>query len=182
MKRFGVDEVIIGDLTEQRHAGRSVAWLWTQTLGAVAVAILADIRRHPIAAVQAVIVGLILREAHKALWSVLWHYANVGLARSLPRGFMPLGVALSWTDMLMAIPGWIAIGWLLARLTRPTHVIPYIIASGILIAPDLWRQASNAIEDVRFRPYFYISTARETLFTLNVLIGALLPRRRHGVQ
>jgi hypothetical protein len=94
MKRFGVDEVIIGDLTEQRHAGRSVAWLWMQTLGAVAVAILADIRRHPIAAVQAVIVGLILREAHRALWSVLWHYANVELARSLPPGFMPLGVAV----------------------------------------------------------------------------------------
>jgi len=182
LARIGVDDALIGDVIEQRNAGRSGAWLCVQGVAAVVTSVLADVRRHPVRAVAVVLCGLVLREAHRALWSVLWHYANLGMARTLPLGFMPLGVTLSWLDLLMAIPGWMVMGWLLARLSGPTLVVAYIVVSAILIAPDLWRQASNALDDVPFRPYFYIATARETLFTLNVMIGALLFRRQHAIK
>jgi hypothetical protein len=177
LSRFSVDEALIGDLIEQRQSGRSTTWLCFQTVVAISRAVALDIRRRPARAVLAVVFGLMLREAYKALWSLAWHYTNLEIARSLPVGFVPLGVELSWIQMLLAIPGWIVIGWLVARLDGAALVLPYIMVSWILIAPDLWRQASNAVEDARFRPYFSIGMARETLFGLSVLAGCLRSRR-----
>ena len=77
--------------------------------------------------------------------------------------------------MLMAIPGWIVIGWLVARFNGITLVVAYVIVTWVLVAPDIGRQAGNAIEAARFRPYFYIATARGTLFGISVLAGALWP-------
>jgi hypothetical protein len=180
LRRFSVDQALIGDLIEQQRAGRSAAWVWLQSIAAIVATVARDVRRQPKRAVLAVIVGLVLREAHKALWSFVWHYTNPEIARWLPVGFVPLGVALSWTDMLMAIPGWILIGWLVARFTEVTLVVVYVIVSWMLVAPDIWRQAGNAIEAARFRPYFYIATARETLFGISVLSGALWSWRRYA--
>jgi hypothetical protein len=143
-------------------------------VGAIATTIATDVRRHPARALVSVLAGLMLRDAYRALWSVLWHYASLEVSRFLPVGYIPYGVAFSWTQMILAIPGWIVMGGLLSRLGGPTLVVPYVFVSAMLVAPDLWRQASNAIEDVRFRPYLYIATAREVLFTINLLIGALL--------
>jgi hypothetical protein len=108
----------------------------------------------------------------------LWHYTNHEIAGWLPVGFVPLGVALSWTNMLMAIPGWIVIGWLVARFSATTPVVVYVIVNWMLVAPDIWRQAGNALEAARFRPYFYVAIARETLFGISVLAGALWSLRR----
>ena len=173
LTRFGVDDSLIGDLAEHRPAGRSRAWIWFQSIAAVSEAIRRDVSRHPARALIGVFLGLILREGHKALWSLVWHYTNPAVARFLPIGSIHLGVALSWTNLLMAFPGWIVMGWLIARLTGTTSVVPYVIVSCILVGPDIWRQAGNAIEDVRYRPYFYIATIREALFCIAVVAGAL---------
>lgn len=177
LTRVRVDESLIGDLIEQRRAGRSRDWIWFQAIAAVLGVVLRDVTRHPARALLTVVLGLVLRDLHKALWSVVWHYTNPAVARLLPLGFMPVGVTLSWTNMLMAVPGWIVIGWLVARVSGPTLVLPYVVVSGMLVAPDLWRQTSNALEDVRFRPYLYIAIARETMFAMSVIAGALFARR-----
>lgn len=182
MQRFGVDESLIGDLAEQRRAGRSRSWFALQSVAAISTVVAQDIRRHPVRALMAVVLGLALRDAYRALWSFVWHYTNPHVARLPPFGFVPFSVLLAWMNMLMAIPGWIAIGWLLLRLGGVTLVLPYVIVSAMFVAPDLWRQANNAIEDVRFRPYFYIALVRETLFTISTLAGAVWWPRPRGVQ
>jgi hypothetical protein len=40
-------DALIGDLMEERKAGKSVAWLWGQVVLAIASTFVADIRRHP---------------------------------------------------------------------------------------------------------------------------------------
>ena len=47
MSVFGVDQAVIGDIVEQRRAGRSAIWLWQQTVVAVAVQLVSAVRTDP---------------------------------------------------------------------------------------------------------------------------------------
>src|SRR4029077_17172351 len=70
MKRFGVDEALIGDLHEQVE--RSTLWLWRQAAGAILVAIFVDFRVHWILAARAIVVGMLLWTVALPLAFGLW--------------------------------------------------------------------------------------------------------------
>ena len=67
-------ESLIGDLVEHYRLGRSSAWYWRQTLIAVIVGAVTDIRGHKWLAVRAVAVGftVYLLSAFPILWLSQW--------------------------------------------------------------------------------------------------------------
>ena len=110
---------LIGDLHEQYARGRSSAWYWRQTLGAIAVSGVGDIRRHPLLAVRTV--------ALTYLFLVPWIYFT-GNLYGFTKWWMidhvlRRSVLLHDLWVLDQIPllvawcfGWALTGWLLAKL------------------------------------------------------------------
>jgi hypothetical protein len=54
--RFGTTDVIVGDLLEQFHSGRSPAWYWRQALVAIVAGCAGEVRRHRALAARAILV------------------------------------------------------------------------------------------------------------------------------
>jgi hypothetical protein len=50
------DGVIAGDLLEEFHGGRSVAWYWRQVLMAIAVGCAGEVRQHRVLAMRAIMI------------------------------------------------------------------------------------------------------------------------------
>jgi hypothetical protein len=75
MERVGVEESLIGDLAEQRRAGRSALWLWRQTVIAVAQRFEVIAQQDPTRlGIKAGVVALALSLPY--VWMhFLWHYA-----------------------------------------------------------------------------------------------------------
>lgn len=145
MQRCGVDESLVGDLIEQRQAGRSTWWVWRQTIVAIASRIASIARHDPVQTAAQVWDHLWVATAVTTvslslpyLWMHgLWHYAVVvdmawypasfkWLARSSPGAIWPLLVALhpwAWTYTA----GWCVMlgstAWLLVRLRPDRHVL-----------------------------------------------------------
>lgn len=62
LKRSGAAEEnrpLIGDLLEERAAGKSAAWLWRQTFALLARRIVRDLRQHKCLAIRAVLTGML---------------------------------------------------------------------------------------------------------------------------
>src|SRR5579864_7476824 len=75
LERLGIDRSLSGDLAEASTMHTRL-WVWPQAVSAVVVALVGDVRSHPILAARGVVFGLLLRVAHMALWSQLWRYVN----------------------------------------------------------------------------------------------------------
>jgi hypothetical protein len=69
MTRLGIDEALIGDLVEQRAAGRSFLWFGSQAIFAVLRAMTTDVMAHPFRAMTAVVIGMLLRRLALAAWA-----------------------------------------------------------------------------------------------------------------
>ena len=156
-------------------------WVWLQAVSAVVVALVGDVRSHPILAARGVVFGLLLRVAHMALWSQLWRYVNPVIGAAVRGAGLRAcgGFIVTGADAVAAIPGWIAIGWLIACFHRSRLVLLYVLTTWCLALPDDWRQISDAIDDARFRPYLILHLAGLVVFTLSVLAGALANNGAH---
>ena len=87
MTAFGVEESVIGDITEQHRAGRSTIWLWRQTVVAVATRLARAIHDDP-AVVGVVAITVAVDVALPYLWMHhLWHYALMLHVAWYPRAF-----------------------------------------------------------------------------------------------
>jgi hypothetical protein len=119
LERLGVDEGLIGDLTEegQHH---SSAWFWRQTIVALAKTATSDVRAHKVLALRALVVGWmaqslvsVVRAPVNRMWgnwnwkSEVWLNAHLGFP-VLPPWFI-----------VTTLVGALAIGWVVARLHRP---------------------------------------------------------------
>jgi hypothetical protein len=181
MDRLGVSEAVAGDLVEQFREGRSSAWLWRQTLVAIVMGVVIDVRRHPFLVLRAVLVGLLLRKGSMALlgragpsfddWAGGTALGLFALSRP-----MYIFVVLS-ANTIAAAPFWFCIGWLVARFHRSGHALVLVVTVWMLELPHNARQIEHAISDVTFRRYMPVlitAIALQTgLFTLSVLAGAL---------
>jgi len=87
LRRFHVDESLVGDLVELRRSGRSPLWFWRQTVNALAAHVATDVRSDPsVVVVTATVVAGAL--ALPYVWTHwLGHYANVLHAAWYPRAF-----------------------------------------------------------------------------------------------
>jgi hypothetical protein len=87
MTRVGVDESLIGDLAEQVRAGRSVVWLWRQTVVAIVTKMASTAERDPaVLGVAGVVMAAAF--AFPYTWThFLWRFALVVDNAWYPRTF-----------------------------------------------------------------------------------------------
>jgi hypothetical protein len=57
LRRFVVDEALVGDLAEELRTGRSRVWYWRQALAAVTMASVKEVGQQKLHALQAVVTG-----------------------------------------------------------------------------------------------------------------------------
>lgn len=102
MDRFGVSEILVGDLVEERSRKHSTLWLWRQVLVAIAGTVAGDIRAHKWLAIRAVVLG----------WGVGQFVAP------FRRILIPL-MSGRWV--------WLSEGWLDNALGFPVMPLPFMI-------------------------------------------------------
>jgi len=164
MQRFGVYDALIGDLAEQRRAGRSSVWLWRQTVVAIAARLTAVVRDDPaVVGVAALTVAIDVALpvvwmhflAHYAiLLHVAWYQPTIGwLARSSPHPLWRMIVFLhpwEWTFIvewcaLLGVMAWCLVGiWpnratlIIAMfvLANVCQTLPYLTGSFVDWAHD----------------------------------------------
>jgi hypothetical protein len=160
MQRFRVDAALIGDVLEQRHAGRSALWLWRQTIIALVHRIVSGVQQDP------------LRAAARVWGSVWLATGTLALSLSLPYVWMHF----LWHYAAMLDMSWYprSLGWM-ARSSP--HIVWQLF---ILLHPWAWSYMAvwcavlGALtwSLVRFKP-----RQRDLILTLLVLsqIGPCLP-------
>lgn len=109
---------LVGDLLEERHRGRSRAWLCRQTLSAIAVSCARQLRAHGLLAAAAVLTG----------WLFVW---VAGLADSIPIPQLP-GIRLSRLLTGLVYPNAVDTG-LLFDASYAVGLILLSVASGWLV-------------------------------------------------
>ena len=114
LHRFGVqrqNEALIGDLAEEYQAGKSRMWYWWQTLVAIWVTAVRDVRENKLLALRAVAMGWILARAF------LGFRAYVILPLAPYYHHWDPWLRLAVTQVLM-LAQWVLLGWLVARAHR----------------------------------------------------------------
>ena len=162
--RFGVpqrNESLVGDLIEERAAGRSALWLWGQTAAAIADTVVRDLRDHWVLAIRAIGTGWIAFFLYGSICARVpllewwWETPNHTL-QNLYFYILIAEVSIVWP---------LACGWTVARTHRaqPAAMVLAFAASVCLAYPWLWSRV--------WLGCFY---------PLGVLIGGLVqsPRRR----
>src|SRR5262249_16443622 len=127
LERFGVqrqNEALMGDLAEEYQAGKSWAWYWWQTLVAIAVATIRDVREHKLLALRAVAVGWILWRTFPLILSY------VESTYIYPRGihWSPESIVGFYSGVVFwRFIQWVLIGWLVGRAHRTQAAAMVII-------------------------------------------------------
>jgi len=118
LERFGVkrqNEALMGDLAEEYQAGRSWAWYWWQTLVAIFVTVIRDVREHKLLALRAVAMSWILWRAFPLIVSyvegVYLYPRSLHWAGETRVAY--LAGLLFWRSIQ-----WVLIGWLVGRAHR----------------------------------------------------------------
>jgi MFS family permease len=177
------NDALLGDLDEEHRKRQSTCWYWRQTIAAIVVGAVDDIRRHKLLALRATAIG----------WLATWVLSGV-IGRPLNRFFNGWVLdqfiftwgshpfVMLWATNLFFWPRMITVnlisGWIVARLHR-RH-------AGVLLAFMLvtFGQAFAHALSIALLPYanrpnpvFYVIS--QTLIPpLFILIGAFLARER----
>ena len=179
LQRFGVperNESLIGDLIEERAAGRSTLWLWGQSIAAIADTVTRGLRDHWVLALRAIGIGW----AATFLIGFLWDKAiTQGFAWSWKlESIRPWGHALALLlgpiNMIVILVIWpVALGWIVAQTqrARKASMVLAFAASVALCAP--WVCVQRLPQD-DVDPSLVLACSS----VLGVLVGGLLPRPR----
>ena len=116
-------DALIGDLVEAQGQGRSAAWFWAQTLGAIAAGLSSAVRR------QAVTLLLV------AFFAGLGGAALLGTVKTLPD--------LAWLDALVAAAG---AGWLASRFGGPAASVVLVVLVLLLKSPAGYAPVMAALD------------------------------------
>jgi hypothetical protein len=138
LERFGVkrqNEALIGDLAEEYQAGKSCMWYWWQTLVAIWVTAVRDVREHKLLALRAVATGWILAKAF--IW--LKDYVIFPFAPCYDHWGPSFRLAVA---QMLILAQWVLLGWLVARAHR-SHAAALALMVGVsrifvVILPDIY--------------------------------------------
>ena len=148
MERFDVDPALIGDLLEQRRAGRSRAWLWRQLIIALLSATTRDVVAHPVRSTTAALLAIGVRYVAIRAWSAYEPVIDMRIGETLldmvPLNHAALVVAVSWANAILLAPAWFAIGFVVARLSRGAVFLFLAVALTFLL-PGLTRQLEHTV-------------------------------------
>ena len=153
MERGGVAAVLIGDLVEASARHRSV-WLWWQASGAIAGALARDISAHPVVALRAVSLGLVLLATCQPPMEWLWRQLNLPFSLAVVHFGLEHQIALtaSIVRSMLFMPTSFGIGWLVARLHRsrtPAMVLGFLMVTWCLSIPHFWAVHRFEYSDLR---------------------------------
>jgi hypothetical protein len=126
LHRFGVqrqNEALMGDLAEEYRAGKSHMWYWWQTLVAIWVTVVRDVREHKLLALRAVAMGWILAKAF--IW--LKYYVIFPFAPYYDHWGPPFRLAVV---QVLILAQWVLLGWLVARAHR-SHAAALALMVGV---------------------------------------------------
>lgn len=161
LERCGVDEALLGDIDEERRAGRSAWWLTRQVSVAIARTTLREWRLHPWLALRAILVGWLLSQA--------W---GLGYKEMLFR-LLPDYLSNEWARMglwSVEIVNWIVIPYAVARIVAILHR-PHSASMGLL-----WVGCLNLLLTVQwaaFAPRDIIMVSWLAVIHLITVLGAL---------
>jgi hypothetical protein len=175
LHNLGVDEAVLGDLLEQREAGRSARWFWWQALRATFVAL----RQHAAMTIVAVALG----------WLVLAMFFKVaGIPARLDpylnaSGFEPYSAAWWLRSVLMwVVVGFpfIASGWLVATMDSRQPLLPVLsfavsVSAVVLIALLLDTGQGNSLD---FRMWLTVPLFLVVGPATAILAGGAIAARR----
>src|SRR5689334_23254640 len=154
MERFGVEHALIGDVVEQRRAGRSRAWFWRQVVVALFSALARDLAAHPLRSTIAALFALVIRYLAIGAWSAYEPAIDVNIAEALlhvmPLQHAALVIVVSWVNAILLAPAWFAIGFVVARLSHGA-VFLFVAVSLALLLPGVARQFEHTITSEMIR-------------------------------
>jgi hypothetical protein len=181
MERCGVAQPVVGDIVEEA-VRRSSLWRWRQVAWAVWRALLSDATSHPVILIRGIAIGWFLllpvsQAVLESFWSAvslrwLMFVVHIGLRQQLN----PLTGLLR---ILLAVPLWIAVGWLVRRASAsptPAAVVTVIGLQWALAIPSYAHLVFNAIDEPRFLPYALVNGIGLTAVSGGLLTGALWSR------
>jgi hypothetical protein len=188
LERFGVkrqNEALMGDLAEEYQAGKSWGWYWWQTLVAIGVAVVRDVRGHKLLALRAVAMAWALGRAfswlrQKAL--ITFVLASHNFHGSPPYYFHTsrwLQIVLSGESVLVSL----LVGWLVARAHR-THAAAMVLMVAasrpfIAVSFDIYYSLAgfHILQTYRVHPeYIFVTLLNMALGMVLIVAGGLLVR------
>jgi hypothetical protein len=102
---------LLGDLLEERAAGRSRGWFWKQMIVAVGRSIFNEVREHPVLLLRAIATVLVVEFAVVIAASAAFgFFTGLLYPTPLPSAWFPITI--------FALPS-LASGWVMARTHRP---------------------------------------------------------------
>jgi hypothetical protein len=158
-------ESMIGDLIEQHHRGRSSAWYWRQTIGAIATSFAAEVWQHKLLAVSVTVLSACLGDVYmlSRVWVLVWRvdrlwYPHLIDSRWSWLAINPWAYRLQpywWTSNLAWCAMLAALTWTVSRLRprqRSLVIALFLIPQVSVRLPYVWggltawlREPSNPI-------------------------------------
>jgi hypothetical protein len=135
LERFCADVALAGDLVEQYHEGRSIAWYWKQAIAAVSVYSVSQILEHKWLAVRAIATGF-----------VIWYTLNIMFLRGVLKPVMDDTIALRVAYIFLGYVFFVTNGWIIARLHRPystAMVMAYVLWAIVYSVPRVYDVAND---------------------------------------
>ena len=175
-------DALSGDLAEEYQRGRSVAWLWQQSLAGVVVSFASEVRAHPVVAARAVLIGVSVLAVLFAGVGPLLNGLNAVALHRLPLWFYTqwqvysvLAAALSFVVAMLA--GW-TVGSL-HRRHRAMATLSVVIAALIIATLDaeLYRLIGNALTHRRYVPYLLAHVMNVAGLISGLALGGFALRR-----
>jgi len=189
LTRFGVDDALIGDLVEQRDAGRSRAWLWWQLSVALLAVVARDIAKQPLRFAIALLLAWMLRYVTIGAWSAYEPSIDMTIGRLfldvVPMSRPPLLVAVACVNAILLAPVWFTIGFVVARVSRGA-ILVFLALAVALLAPGVVRQLAHTISSdmVRWLLPVQLATFAAAMggFVVSAATGATIAlQRRHAI-
>ena len=137
---------LIGDLLEERSAGRSRRWYYRQIIVGIARSMVTGVRRHPVLIVRAVVIAacsyLLLASATAIGAGFLYGYffSPVEWSRMIPDD--------SWSAIPMVVIPSVLTGWLVARTNRravQAAIATILLLWAVAATPWDWIGAASAL-------------------------------------
>lgn len=138
LERVVADPGLCGDLMEECRV-RGAFWYWKQTLMAVSVYPLSQIRAHKWLTARAIALGL-----------AIWYVFNATLMKGVVRPWLDMdatGRRALYFGVMYAL--WLGNGWLIAKLHRPyssAMVLAYTIWSLIASVPPVYAVVMSTLD------------------------------------